>query len=56
MTGEQFDYEGFLRELRSDCGYDPEGDSPLDALIEYKNTLEDELGRVIAELEVARQS
>lgn len=32
-----------LEALRRDCDYDPEGDSPLDALIAYKDALEDVL-------------
>ncbi len=32
-----------VEELRRDCGYDPEGDSSVDALIAYKDALEDRL-------------
>jgi hypothetical protein len=29
--------------LRHECGYDPNGDSSIDALIAYKDALEDRL-------------
>ncbi len=32
-----------LEQLRRECGYDPEGDSSIDALIAYKDALEDRL-------------
>jgi hypothetical protein len=32
-----------LEQLRGECGYDPNGDSSIDALIAYKDALEDRL-------------
>jgi len=32
-----------LQQLRRECGYDPDRDSPIDALIAYKDALEDRL-------------
>ncbi len=34
---------GTLQQLRRDCGYDPERESSLDALIAYEDALEDRL-------------
>ncbi len=34
---------GALEQLRRECGYDPNGDSPIDALTAYKDALEDRL-------------
>lgn len=36
-----------IEQLQRDCGYDPDGDSPIDALIDYKDALEDEVGRLL---------
>lgn len=33
--------EDVLAALREDCGYDPEGDTGVDSLIDYKDALED---------------
>lgn len=40
-----------LLELRGELDYDPEGDSDLDALIAYKDALEDRLRDVLDEIE-----
>lgn len=40
-----------IEQLQADCGYDPEGDSPVDALIGYKDALEDLLGSAEEQLE-----
>lgn len=32
--------------LAASCGYDPEGDTGVDSLIDYKDALEDELDRI----------
>jgi hypothetical protein len=38
-----------LTELREACEYDPQGDSSVDSLIDYKNALEDEVYRLLTE-------
>lgn len=35
-----------IEELQQECDYDPEGDSPVDNLIAYKDALEDLVGQV----------
>lgn len=51
----EVDYDAFLKRLRHDCEYaeDPEDDpdavDSVDSLIDYKNALEETLGRVVAE-------
>jgi hypothetical protein len=40
-----------LRELREAVDYDPDGDSDLDALIAYKDALEDRLWDVLQQAE-----
>lgn len=41
-------------EMKDELGYDPEGDSPLDALIAYKNACEDRMVWAIDELQRVR--
>ena len=42
-----------IEDLQEECEYDPEGDSPIDNLIAYKDALEDRLGYAEEEIAVA---